>query len=55
MTNGGAGFVIPFKSNIIYVEINSGDDFGQADIVACSIDHGVDLQEILKKSHLLTR
>lgn len=33
LCSGAAGFVIPFKRNIVYVEIDEGDDFGQADIV----------------------
>lgn len=35
---GAAGFVLPLKKNIVYVEIQEGDDFGQIDIVTSSMD-----------------
>ena len=33
LTAGAAGFVIPFMRNVVYVEIDEGDGFGEADIV----------------------
>ena len=41
---GAAGFVLPFRQNIVYVEIMEGDDFGQADIVSCSIDCNLEIK-----------
>ena len=38
LTRGTAGFVLKLKKNIVYIEINEGDDFGQVDLVQCSID-----------------
>ena len=34
LCKGAAGFVLPFNENIVYVEIDEGDDFGQVDIIA---------------------
>lgn len=33
-TKGFAGFVLPFKQNIVYIEINDGDQFGEIDFDA---------------------
>lgn len=38
LTKGSAGFVLKLKTNIVYIEINEGDDFGQVDLVQCSLD-----------------
>jgi hypothetical protein len=32
LCDGAAGFVIPFLRNVVYVEIDQGDGFGEADI-----------------------
>jgi CRP-like cAMP-binding protein len=31
MTHGVAGFVLPFRKNIVYIELNKGDCFGEID------------------------
>lgn len=33
MTSGTAGFVLPLRFNVVYIEINQGDYFGEIDIV----------------------
>jgi hypothetical protein len=33
LCEGAAGFVIPFLKNVVYVEIDEGDGFGEADII----------------------
>jgi hypothetical protein len=33
LSNGAAGYVLPFKRNIVYVEIDEGDDLGMSDII----------------------
>ena len=43
LTHGVAGFVLPFRKNIVYVEIDEGDDFGQADITASSIEENTEI------------
>ena len=40
LVRGAAGFVLPFRVNIVYVEIQEGDDFGQIDIMACQLESG---------------
>ena len=37
LTSGTAGFTLPLKSNIVYIEINEGDYFGEIDLlIECS-------------------
>ena len=33
MSTGTAGFVLPLKYNKVYIEINSGDHFGEIDLL----------------------
>jgi hypothetical protein len=33
---GKAGFVLPFKKNVVYIEINQGDYFGDVDFVVAA-------------------
>ena len=53
MCVGAAGFVLPFRQNIVYVEIDEGDDFGQSDIIACAEDDDDcdGLQDFFSKQH----
>ena len=56
LTKGSAGFVLPLKCNIIYVEINEGDDFGQVDILACSIEEEKSIEEMMQnRNHIIRR
>jgi len=55
LAEGAAGFVLSFHRNIVFVEINPGDTFGQSDIIASSIDANMSVHEILKNSAKLTR
>ena len=32
--SGFSGFVLPFKKNIVYIEIHNGDLFGEIDLIA---------------------
>lgn len=34
LSKGAAGYVLPSHGNIVYVEIDEGDDFGQSDIIS---------------------
>ena len=33
LCSGAGGFVIPFLRNVVYVEIDEGDSFGESDII----------------------
>ena len=35
LTQGFAGFVLPFQSNVVYIEILNGNQFGEIDFEAC--------------------
>ena len=37
LTKGNAGFVLPFKQNIVYIEILAGDYFGEIDLVLAAV------------------
>lgn len=47
LNKGAAGFVLPFRLHIVYVEVNVGDDFGIADIVSSSIEQKIPLVDML--------
>lgn len=36
LTKGSAGFVLPLKCNIVFIEITVGDTFGEIDFVVAS-------------------
>ena len=48
LTNGTAGFVLPFKENIIYCEINNADSFGEIDLIVASGDNMFSVQEMFE-------
>lgn len=47
LTDGNCGFVIPLKDNIVYIEIEEGDTFGQLDIVLTAIQNQVDIHDVI--------
>ena len=48
LTQGNAGFVLPFKENIVYIEINNGSYFGEIDcFVACG-EHLMSCEEMFE-------
>lgn len=38
LTSGTAGFVLPLRKNVVYIEINQGDHFGEIDLVFAAQD-----------------
>lgn len=47
LCEGAAGFVIPFLRNVVYLEIDEGDGFGEADVVQSCQDEGIQLLDII--------
>ena len=47
--------MLPYRQNIVYVEIDEGDDFGQVDILSCSIDEECEVQEMFDDVDKLKR
>ena len=47
LTKGTAGYVLPIRKNIVFVEIEKGDDFGQVCIVSASIEREAPIEELL--------
>jgi hypothetical protein len=37
LKEGAAAFVIPLQKNLVFTEINEGDDFGQLDLFYLSV------------------
>jgi hypothetical protein len=48
LCKGRAGFVLPFKQNIVYIEINSGDFFGDMDFVISASEHLMTIDEMIE-------
>ena len=46
LTLGNAGFVLPMQDNIVYIEVQVGDLFGQLDITLIAIQRQMDVQEM---------
>lgn len=49
LTKGSAGFVLPLKVNIVYIEIEIGDTFGEIDFVVASKNSGLTIGKIIEK------
>ena len=45
---GIIGFVLPFKENIIYIEIHKGDVFGEIDLSAAASIHGLSVLNMIE-------
>ena len=42
-----SGFVLPFKSNIVYINIYSGSYFGEIDFVVPAKTHGISIEQMI--------
>jgi hypothetical protein len=49
MTKGNAGFVVPLKHNIVYIEIENGNRFGEFDFIMASGTNGYSIEEMIEK------
>ena len=47
LCNGAAGFVIPFLHNVVYLEIDEGDGFGESDVVQTCLEESISLLDII--------
>ena len=47
LTVGNAGFVLPLKENIVYIELEVGDMFGQLDFVMTAIQNHTDVECVI--------
>lgn len=52
---GQAAYVLPFRRNIVYVELQVGDDFGHVDVILSSITLGLPILGILQHKQFLKR
>ena len=46
---GAAAFVIPLRKNLIFTEINEGDEFGQLDLFYLSVRDSQTIEDVLKR------
>lgn len=44
ITQGNCGFVLPFKKNIVYIEVEKGDTLGDIDFLLSAILAGTSLE-----------
>lgn len=54
VVKGSAGYVIPFKGNIVYVYIISGDCFGEIDIFNSALQCDISLDELVENFKVTT-
>ena len=47
LIKGLAGFVLPFKKNIVYIEVNQGDFFGELDFVIAADEKSMMVEEMI--------
>ena len=43
-----SAFVLPFKSNIVYITIMKSDYFGEIDFVVPAREHGLEVEQMLE-------
>jgi hypothetical protein len=46
--------VLPFKENIVYIEINNADTFGDIDFVVASGDQEMNIEEMFENINTVT-
>jgi len=46
--NGLSGYVIPFDTNVVYIQIENGDKFGDIDFIASGKSSGLEIKEIVE-------
>lgn len=55
LVKGRAAFVVPFLENVVYIEIEAGDKFGEMDIVNTSLQTQVSLDNVVKQLHTTSK
>lgn len=55
LVGGAAGFVIPFRRNIVYIEVDTGDEIGQEDLVEFSEEQDCDILTIIEENAKVKR
>ena len=48
MTLGSAGFVLPFRQNIVFIEIVKGDFFGEIDLNVAARENDLSIEDLLE-------
>ena len=46
--DGLSAFVVPFDGNVVYIEIENGDTFGDIDFIASGKASGIEIKEIIE-------
>lgn len=47
LVKGSAGYVIPFKRNVVYIEIEQGNLFGEIDIVNAALTSNIGMEMLM--------
>ncbi len=53
LTKGNAGFVLPLKQNIVYIEIEKGNKFGEIDFVLASGSRNFTVEEMVENLNMI--
>ena len=48
LSTGWAGFVLPFKQNVVYIDIGVGDFFGEADFAVTAAAENMDIDSMFE-------
>jgi hypothetical protein len=49
LARGNAGFVLPFKQNIVYIEVEVGNHFGEIDFVLASAQNQMNVHQMMER------
>lgn len=47
LSDGAAGFVVPIFRNVVFVELDEGDSFGESDIIQSCLDEDIPLMDMI--------
>ena len=47
--NGFTGYVIPFDTNVVYIQVENGDMFGDIDFIASAKEKGINNREMIQE------
>jgi len=53
--SGDAAYVLPFRKNIVYAQMTTGQEFGHIDMINISIRNDLQIVDVLRHKTLLKR
>ena len=52
LTQGSAGFVLPLHENVVYIEINRGDYFGEIDLMFAANENVIKIEDLVETMYV---